>query len=155
MWIHHSRHDNDILAWHIVPYIHYMYILSPYFRYDASYLYNYIHCYLHKGNFRTIIQPCILSYILTVNPDIEIPLDHRTVVGQSYLQWEIIYWWQHIYIKITSRGPFYWHGLTLIPAWISNHMPCKVSDEIICPFPNFNGCTVEVWEWVSNFTHTL
>ena len=25
---------------------------------------------------------------------------------------------------------FYWHGLTLIPAWISNHMPSKVWGEI-------------------------
>ena len=25
-------------------------------------------------------------------------------------------------------------------------------DEIIYPFPNFNGCTIEVWEWISNFT---
>ena len=24
-------------------------------------------------------------------------------------------------------------------------------DKITCPFPNFNGCTVEVWEWISNF----
>ena len=41
--------------------------------------------------------------------------------------------------------------LTCIPAWISGHMPSKVWDEIIYPFPNFNGCTVEVWEWISNF----
>ena len=27
----------------------------------------------------------------------------------------------------------------------------KVQDEITNPFPNFNGCTVEVWEWISNF----
>ena len=27
----------------------------------------------------------------------------------------------------------------------------KVSDEIIYPFQNFNGCTVEVWEWINNF----
>ena len=39
---------------------------------------------------------------------------------------------------------FYWHGLTLIPTWISNHMPCKVWDEIDHPVPNFNSCTVEV-----------
>ena len=45
---------------------------------------------------------------------------------------------------ITSSSPFYQHGLTLIPAWISNHMPCKVWDEITYPFLNFNGCTVEV-----------
>ena len=24
-------------------------------------------------------------------------------------------------------------------------------DEISYPFPNFSGCTVEVWEWISNF----
>ena len=30
------------------------------------------------------------------------------------------------------------------PAWISNHTPCKVWDEITYPFLNFNGCTVEV-----------
>ena len=43
-----------------------------------------------------------------------------------------------------ARGLFYLHGLTLIPAWISNHAPCKVWDEITYPFLNFNGCTVEV-----------
>ena len=48
-------------------------------------------------------------------------------------------------------GPFYKHGLTSIPAWISNHIHHKVWDEITYPFPNFNGTTVEVWEWVSNF----
>ena len=30
-------------------------------------------------------------------------------------------------------------------------MPSKVWDEITYPFPNFNGCTVEVREWMSNF----
>ena len=43
-----------------------------------------------------------------------------------------------------TRGLFYQHGLTLIPAWISNHMPGKVWDEITYPFLNFNGCTVKV-----------
>ena len=41
-------------------------------------------------------------------------------------------------------SPFYQHGLTLILASISNHMPSKVWDEITYPFINFNGCTVEV-----------
>ena len=48
------------------------------------------------------------------------------------------------------RGPFYQHGLPLIPAWISNHMSSQVWDEITCPFTNFNRCTIEVWEWISN-----
>ena len=51
----------------------------------------------------------------------------------------------------TSYVPFYLHGLISIPDWISKHMFDKVRVEIIYPFPNFNGCTVEVWEWISNF----
>ena len=46
---------------------------------------------------------------------------------------------------------YYWYDLTVIPAWISNHRPGKVWDEITYPFPNFNGCTVVVLEWISNF----
>ena len=41
--------------------------------------------------------------------------------------------------------------LTLIPAWMSNHIHYKVWYEIIHPFPNINSCTVEVWEWMINF----
>ena len=43
-----------------------------------------------------------------------------------------------------SRGPFYKHGLTLIPAWISNYIHYNVWDEITYQFLNFNGATVEV-----------
>ena len=43
-----------------------------------------------------------------------------------------------------TRGPFYQHGLTLIPAWISNHIHYKVWDEITYPFLNFNGASIEV-----------
>ena len=37
----------------------------------------------------------------------------------------------------------------LASAWISNHTLSKVWDEIIYPFPNFNGATGEVWEMIS------
>ena len=30
-------------------------------------------------------------------------------------------------------------------------MASKVWDEITYSLPNFNGATVEVWEWISNF----
>ena len=50
-----------------------------------------------------------------------------------------------------NRVSFYYHDLTLIPAWISNHMCSKVWDEITDPFPNFTGGTIKVWEWISNF----
>ena len=40
-------------------------------------------------------------------------------------------------------GPFYWHGLTLVPPWISYYMPSKTWDGITYPFPNFNRYTVK------------
>ena len=39
---------------------------------------------------------------------------------------------------------------TLIPPWINNYIHLKLWDEITYPFQNFNGYTVEVWEWISN-----
>ena len=50
------------------------------------------------------------------------------------------------YSDFGTSSPF-----TLIPAWIGNHMPSKVWYEIIYRFLNFNGATVEVKEWISNF----
>ena len=34
---------------------------------------------------------------------------------------------------------------------INNCIHYTVWDEITYPFPNFNGDTIEVWEWISNF----
>ena len=75
-----------------------------------------------------------------------------------YLVWYLSgpHYWPWIYNIIVGLVPndlrlFLLYGLTLIPAQISNHMPDKVCDEITHLFPNFNGCTVEVWEWISNF----
>ena len=48
-------------------------------------------------------------------------------------------------------GPFYLHGFSWISAWLSNHMPSKVWGETIHLFPNFNGATIEVEEWIDNF----
>ena len=41
-------------------------------------------------------------------------------------------------------SPFYYHGLTLIPAWRSNYMPGKMWDEITYSF-------LKVKEWIINF----
>ena len=51
------------------------------------------------------------------------------------------------YKSMIPVAPFYWHGIPLI----SNYFYHKVWDEITYHFLNFNGCTVEVYEWVSNF----
>ena len=53
---------------------------------------------------------------------------------------------------LNARDIFYKHGLTLIPSWIINYIHYNMWDEITYPFPNFNGATVEVWKWISNFT---
>ena len=50
-----------------------------------------------------------------------------------------------------SMDSFYKQILTLTSVWLSSHMPSEVWDEITYPFPNFNGGTFEVWEWISNF----
>ena len=46
---------------------------------------------------------------------------------------------------------FYQHGLTLILAWISNYTHYNVWNQTTYPFLNFNGATVELHEWRSNF----
>ena len=56
---------------------------------------------------------------------------------------------------LSPGGPFTNNGSTLIPAWISNNMPSKMWDEITYSYPNFNGCTVEVWELDKWFHLTL
>ena len=53
--------------------------------------------------------------------------------------------------SITSGGHFPWYVLSQITARRSNHMQSKVWDKITNPSPNFNGYTVEVWEWISDF----
>ena len=51
---------------------------------------------------------------------------------------------------VATTGPFYSQSLTSISAWLSIHMSCNVWGEIAYPFPNLNGATVEVSEWISN-----
>ena len=75
-----------------------------------------------------------------------------TGITASYIRHSImIYSSRQQLLCMSTCSPFYWHGLTLIPAWICNHIHYKMWDEINYPFLNFNGATVEVWEWISNF----
>ena len=54
------------------------------------------------------------------------------------------------YLFFFFLGPLLLSWFNLHPN-MDNHMSCKVWDEITYPVPNFNGCTVEVWKWISNF----
>ena len=58
-------------------------------------------------------------------------------------------------MPLDSIGLVHQHGLTLIPVWISNRIPSKMRDEINHPLPNFNVCTIEVWEWMNSLDPRL
>ena len=64
---------------------------------------------------------------------------------------DIILGFKHtVTLHYETRGPFYKHGSTFIPAWISNYTYYNVWDEITYPFLNFNSATVEVYEWIKS-----
>ena len=94
-----------------------------------------------------------------VKSDFEVKFDLEAGQGQSPqnnrdLNLVVLHLWFKFYdpsfngvmrqANDNTCGPFYWHGLTSIPAWISNYIHCKVWDEITYLFLNFNGATVEV-----------
>ena len=53
--------------------------------------------------------------------------------------------WYHR-AQLYYGDPFHSHGST----WINNYKHCRVWDEIIYPFPNVYGVTVEVWKVISD-----
>ena len=109
---------------------------------DTSYMFLCVFC-LCNVLFICVNMACILYALLTVSITF-ISVCH-------FVQRFTVYTCTMCYILETTLGLFYWQKLSVIPAWISNHMPSKVWDEIIFPLSNFNGCTVDVREWISNF----
>ena len=75
-------------------------------------------------------------------------LEGMAFMWRHYVRWPLL---GILYVITLTRGHFGWHGLTLTPTWVSNYFPNKVWDEVTCPFTNFNGATVEVCEWISDF----
>ena len=52
-------------------------------------------------------------------------------------------------------GPILLTWINFNPTIISIYIHYKVWVKTTYPFLNFNGCTVEVEEWMSNSSHTL
>ena len=52
-----------------------------------------------------------------------------------------------VYLTVYNQVSFKWR-----PEAPCHNIPSKMWDKITYPFPYFNGCTVEVWEWRSYFT---
>ena len=42
------------------------------------------------------------------------------------------------------------YGLTLFLVGIRNHTQSIMGNEMTYPFPNFNSCTIEVWQGINN-----
>ena len=51
----------------------------------------------------------------------------------------------------TNQVPLWLTWTDIYPSMDKRLHPSKVWGEISYPFPNFNGGTVEVWEWLRNF----
>ena len=66
------------------------------------------------------------------------------VINLTNLFNKVIKWSQHWLLGDKEDKPVFWHGLTLILAWISNYSHYNMWGEITYPFLNFNVCTVEV-----------
>ena len=77
------------------------------------------------------------------------PLVRYQQIISHIFQNRVISQWSNL--DESTGDPIYYYGLILILAWRSNHMSSKVWDEITYPFHNFDGCTVELWEWMRNF----
>ena len=90
-----------------------------------------------KEMFHIPIEPMNMttcSYVLQTTPL------HNTSPNTHALSCFTVGWNQFIRINSSySWGAFYWHGLTLIPAWISGYLNCKVWGDITCPFPREFG----------------
>ena len=71
--------------------------------------------------------------------------DDVTLVTPPLIGWDLA----RMIWNNTQRKRTPWYGLTLMPAWISNHMFSKVWHESTYPLPNC--CAVDVWELISNF----
>ena len=52
------------------------------------------------------------------------------------------------FAEVDNWGPFYWHGINLIPAWIRNHIHCKIWDEFIYAFPTLQRCSLGIDKWL-------
>ena len=105
------------------------------------------------------------SYLNTLAADDKCK-SHQIPPCNTWIVWRVM-WHGHIGKKIfkrsfvitkpyvdavfADRAHIYLYGLTLIPVWISNHMPRNVWDETTYPLLNFSGCAVEVWELTNNF----
>ena len=101
------------------------------------------------------------------NPLTSIVIDSDTVTAHaqyvtaldSRAAWDLGLWKQQFHSFVIHSPHSKWPGPLLLtrinfdPSMDNNYIHYKVWDERNYAFPNFNVCTVEVWEWIRHLSH--
>ena len=91
--------------------------------------------------------------LLRLDTDLYALIDNITV---TYVHWcalfELVWVTGYAYMSDSPMNMVsHTFCVTQSTASISNHMPSNVWDEITYPFPNLDGCIIELIEWISYF----
>ena len=77
-----------------------------------------------------------------------------TVCTIEYAQGFVMFWCFVVILAVSLETGV--KPLAPLPTWINFNRHCNVlMKKITYPFPNLHGATVEVWEYISNFTPHL
>ena len=79
------------------------------------------------SNVRTYVCVQNIAFVMARWPGLSSHLD----VNYFRFQFILHYLHQTVSQILAIMGPFYWHGLTYIPAWVSNYIYYKVHDWFI------------------------
>ena len=111
-------------------------------------LWNYYYCTKTWQQILTICLACLWALLVWGYSDPQLASLQKWGSGFVFRRWEeknLNEMFRLKFLLINLWGSFYQHGLTLISAWIRNHMPSKVWDEIIYALPNFSTCVIFNW----------
>ena len=82
-----------------------------------------------------VFDNCVSKHTFSINLTYHVTniFQYHWGVRNSLIQYIMASLW------VGPSGPFYWHGLTLIPAWISNHIYHDMWGDNTYPFSKFNS----------------
>ena len=115
------------------PFLHSLYTSKPWHQLFIS-IFNYIKKFICYQFTNFVIIIIIIMRAPISGDQLFLPSRHDCMPSCIFIFFEA---------SLTNKmhdnlDPFYYHGLTVIPAWIGKYMPSKEWNEINYPFPNFN-----------------
>ena len=101
-----------------------------------------------SGTDRTQVGPMLAPWTLLSGTVMLLFISQKSSewLSSCILSWQQVCSYTLVRLRFYMLGPFIltWFEPTLIPAWISNHLPSKVRDKITYLFPNSSGFTVKI-----------